>query len=53
MYQRVNTQLAEFPMSQKELTLAHNDLETWEDVRTATRGAQMSAQLPGTGKSRP
>jgi hypothetical protein len=24
MYQRVNTQLAEFLMSQKELTLAHN-----------------------------
>ena len=24
MYQRVNTQLAEFPMNQKELTLAHN-----------------------------
>ena len=48
MYQRVNTRLAEFPMSQRELTLAHIGLETWEDIKTATRGTQISARLPRT-----
>ena len=45
------TQLAEFPMSQKELTLAHNDLETWEDVNPRD-GNPPGSPVPGILQAR-